>query len=87
MKRREASVDINASPKAVDAILHDPPQFITNWPYVVRVRGREPVIAEIMLPRFIFKFNTLFNLLIKLKQQENEKKIFQRVIVIQRKRM
>ncbi|GAB6135462.1 hypothetical protein [Thermococcus prieurii] len=60
MKRRETSVKINAGMDSIDSILHDPAQFITNWPYVVKVGGRNPVVAEIMLPRFVFKFRDTY---------------------------
>ena len=60
MKRKESQVYINSKMEAVDSILHDPAQFIANWPYVVRIKGRNPVIAEIMLPRFVFKFRDTY---------------------------
>lgn len=60
MKRKEAEVEINAGMNTIEAILHDPAQFITNWPYVVKVKGGKPVIAEIMLPRFVFKFRDTY---------------------------
>jgi len=56
MKRKRAEVEIKTDLRTVEDIINDPPQFIANWPYVVKVRGRDPVEAEIMLPRFIFKF-------------------------------
>ncbi len=37
MKRKEASVEIKSGMDSVEAILHDPAQFITNWPYVVKL--------------------------------------------------
>jgi len=56
MKRKHASVEVHAPKSAVESILKDPAQFITNWPYVVRVRSGKEVVAEIMMPRFVFKF-------------------------------
>ncbi|WP_457742510.1 hypothetical protein [Thermococcus sp.] len=61
MKRKQTSVDVHAPKSAVESILKDPAQFITNWPYVVRVKGKKPIIAEIMLPRFVFKFKDTYS--------------------------
>ncbi|WP_258084461.1 hypothetical protein [Thermococcus thermotolerans] len=60
MKRRNTSVEINAPRENVEKILEDAPQFITNWPYVVRVNTRNGVQAEILLPRFVFKFGDTY---------------------------
>ncbi|EEB74854.1 hypothetical protein [Thermococcus sp. AM4] len=60
MKRRETTIEIGTARRAVETILQDPAQFITNWPYVVKVRGKSPVVAEIMLPRFVFKFRDTY---------------------------
>ena len=60
MRSKHSSVNVHAPKSVVDSILSDPAQFITNWPYVVRVRGRNPVVAEIMLPRFVFKFRDTY---------------------------
>ncbi|WP_456421693.1 hypothetical protein [Thermococcus sp.] len=57
MKRNSVSMDVNAPLKAVEDILKDPGQFITNWPYVVRVRRSDGIIAEIEFPFFVFRFH------------------------------
>ncbi|NJE03374.1 hypothetical protein [Thermococcus sp. MV11] len=60
MKRRETSVEINAPRENIERILEDAPQFITNWPYVVKVSTKNGVQAEILLPRFVFKFGDTY---------------------------
>lgn len=60
MKRKSTSVEIEAPKEAVEAVLKDAPGFITNWPYVVRVSMKNGLTAEIMLPRFVFKFRDLY---------------------------
>ncbi|WP_297073086.1 hypothetical protein [Thermococcus sp.] len=60
MKRKNSSVSVNAPKEAVEAVLEDLPSFITNWPYVVKVSTRNGVSAEIMLPRFVFKFRDTY---------------------------
>ncbi|ASA77442.1 hypothetical protein [Thermococcus sp. 5-4] len=60
MKRKTTRVEINADMETIKDVLNDPTQFITNWPYVVRVNTREGIEAEIMLPRFIFKFRDTY---------------------------
>ncbi len=60
MKRKSSEVSINAPKDAVTEILEDVQAFITNWPYVVRVSTKEGFKAEIMMPRFIFKFRDTY---------------------------
>jgi len=60
MKRKGTNVEIAATKKAVEAVLKDSPSFVTNWPYVVRVSMKDGLTAEIMLPRFIFKFRDIY---------------------------
>ncbi|ASJ07320.1 hypothetical protein [Thermococcus pacificus] len=60
MKRKNTTVEIAAPKEAVEAVLNDAPSFITNWPYVVRVSMKDGLKAEIMLPRFIFKFRDVY---------------------------
>ncbi|WP_297458049.1 hypothetical protein [Thermococcus sp.] len=60
MKRKSTSVRIEASREAVEKVLKDVPSFVTNWPYVVRVSTRNGLTAEIMLPRFLFKFRDVY---------------------------
>ncbi|WP_297069176.1 hypothetical protein [Thermococcus sp.] len=60
MKRKSTRVEINADVGTIKEILNDPAQFITNWPYVVKVNTREGIEAEIMLPRFVFKFRDTY---------------------------
>ena len=61
MKRKSTTVSINAPKEAVEAVLDDEPSFITNWPYVVRVSTKNGLKAEIMMPRFIFKFRDTYS--------------------------
>ncbi|MBP1910921.1 hypothetical protein [Thermococcus stetteri] len=61
MKRKQTEIEINASKEAVEEVLSDPAQFITNWPYVVRVSRKKGLSAEIMLPRFVFKFRDTYS--------------------------
>lgn len=56
MKRRSTTVNIKASRKIVEKILNDAASFITNWPYVVKISSKNELRAEILLPRFVFKF-------------------------------
>ncbi len=60
MKRKSTSVRIETKKENVENILKNSAAFITNWPYVVRVSTREGVSAEIMLPRFVFKFRDTY---------------------------
>jgi hypothetical protein len=60
MKRKSTSVEINAPLDRIKSVLEDAPQFITNWPYVVRVNTRDGLQAEILLPRFVFKFGDTY---------------------------
>ena len=60
MKRKNASVEIEAPKEAIEEVLNDPSSFITNWPYVVRVSTRDGLKVEIMMPRFIFKFRDTY---------------------------
>ncbi|NJE00827.1 hypothetical protein [Thermococcus sp. JdF3] len=60
MKRKTANVEINAGIDTIKEVLNDPAQFITNWPYVVRVNTKEGIEAEIMLPRFVFRFRDTY---------------------------
>ncbi len=60
MKRKSTTVSINTSKERVEAALNDAPSFITNWPYVVRVSVKEGLKAEIMMPRFMFKFRDIY---------------------------
>ncbi len=60
MKRKATSVEILAGKDEVIRILEDSPQFITNWPYVVKVSTRDGLVAEILLPRFLFKFGDTY---------------------------
>jgi len=60
MKRKSTTVSISSPKDAVEAVLTDVPSFITNWPYVVRVGTRNGVSAEIMMPRFVFKFRDVY---------------------------
>ncbi|ALM74831.1 hypothetical protein [Thermococcus barophilus] len=61
MRRKSATVDIDASLDAVNKVLDNPAQFITNWPYVVRISTKNGIAAEIMLPRFVFKFGDKYS--------------------------
>ncbi len=60
MKRKSSSISINAPKEAVESVLNDAPSFITNWPYVVRVSMKEGLKAEIMMPRFLFRFRDVY---------------------------
>ena len=62
MKRRSAAVRIEATREAVEGVLEDAPSFVTNWPYVVRVSMKDGLKAEIMLPRFVFKFRDVYGI-------------------------
>ena len=62
MKRRSTTVMIESTRKAVEGVLEDSPSFVTNWPYVVRVSMKDGLKAEIMLPRFIFKFRDVYGI-------------------------
>ncbi len=60
MKRKNTTVLINAPKDNVKQILEDVPSFVTNWPYVVRVSTKNGLTAEIMMPRFVFKFRDIY---------------------------
>jgi len=62
MKRKNTTVKIHARRDAVEGVLRDIASFVTNWPYVVRVSTRDGLKAEIMLPRFVFKFRDSYRL-------------------------
>ena len=62
MKRKNTAVRIEAPREAVEGVLKDAPSFVTNWPYVVRVSMKDGLKAEIMLPRFIFKFRDVYGI-------------------------
>jgi|GEM_PF-5928204 len=60
MKRRSTSIEIAAGKGEVVAVLEDAAQFITNWPYVVKTSTKHGITAEILLPRFVFKFGDTY---------------------------
>ncbi|WP_456396930.1 hypothetical protein [Thermococcus sp.] len=61
MKRKTALVNIEAPKDAIEKTLNDAVSFITNWPYVVRISSKKGITAEILLPRFIFKFGDIYS--------------------------
>ncbi len=60
MKVKTSSIKLKTSVKVLDEILKEPSSFIANWPYVVKVIGREHPVVEIMLPRFVFRFRDFY---------------------------
>ncbi len=62
MKRKGTSVKIEAPKESIEAVLGDVPGFVTNWPYVVRVSRRDGMKAEIMMPRFVFRFRDTYSI-------------------------
>jgi len=62
MKRKSSKVRIKAPKNVIESLLSDVPAFVTNWPYVVRVSTREGLKAEIMMPRFVFKFRDTYSI-------------------------
>ncbi len=60
MKRKEATLTVLTDTESIRKILNDPASFVTNWPYVVKVNTKKGVVAEIMLPRFLFKFRDVY---------------------------
>ena len=62
MKRKSTEVKIEAPKDVIESLLSDVPAFVTNWPYVVRVSTREGLKAEIMMPRFVFKFRDTYSI-------------------------
>ncbi|QDA31448.1 hypothetical protein FH039_07355 [Thermococcus indicus] len=60
MKRKSTSVRMDAPKEHIVQILEDAPQFITNWPYVVGINTKGGINAEVLLPRFLFKFGDIY---------------------------
>ncbi|WP_457751192.1 hypothetical protein [Thermococcus sp.] len=60
MKRKSTTVEISAGKDEVVAVLEDAAGFITNWPYVVKTSTKRGITAEILLPRFVFKFGDTY---------------------------
>ncbi len=60
MKRKGTSIKIEAPKDSIEAVLRDVPGFVTNWPYVVRISMRDGLKAEIMMPRFVFRFRDTY---------------------------
>ncbi len=62
MKRRSSEIRIKAPKKVIEDVLMDAPSFVTNWPYVVRISMKKGLKAEIMMPRFIFRFRDIYTI-------------------------
>lgn len=60
MKRKSVTVEVEAPLDSIREVLSDPPQFIMNWPYVVKINTKNGISAEIRLPRFFLKLGDVY---------------------------